>query len=162
MATELKKRHDMLKKRLEKTVKDKSEVVAQLKSLFALYTEQRKALQVSIAKSKRLEEDNQRLETAKTAQDDQVRALTRKIEQMDQERELLAARHRRERESIETEMEEKRQLVKKLEGDVKEATSGKSLMKKQIDEYESKVKKLIYEFEETSKKHIRELNEVHE
>ena len=51
-----------MKKRLEKSMKDKSEVVAQLKSLFALYTEQRKALQVSIAKSKRLEEDNQRLD----------------------------------------------------------------------------------------------------
>lgn len=45
---------------------------------------------------------------------------------------------------------------------MKEASSGKTVMKKQIDEYESKVKKLIYEFEETSKKHIRELNEVHE
>ena len=65
MATELKKRHDLMKKRLEKTMKDKSEVVSQLKSLFALYTEQRKALQVSISKSKRLEEDNQRLDQAK-------------------------------------------------------------------------------------------------
>ena len=53
-------------------------------------------------------------------------------------------------------------MFKKLESDVKEASSGKTVMKKQIDEYESKVKKLIYEFEETSKKHIRELNEVHE
>ncbi len=70
MATELKKRHDLMKKRLEKSMKDKSEVVAQLKSLFALYTEQRKALQVSIAKSKRLEEDNQRLDSAKLATDD--------------------------------------------------------------------------------------------
>jgi len=36
------------------------------------------------------------------------------------------------------------------------------MMKKQLDEYESKIKRMIVEFEEASKKHIRELNDVHE
>jgi len=74
----------------------------------------------------------------------------------------MMLKQRREREHIDNEIEEKRQMIKKLEAEVKEANSGKVIMKKQIDEYESKVKKLIYEFEESSKKHIRELNEVHE
>ena len=72
------------------------------------------------------------------------------------------SKQRREREQLEGDLEERRQQIKKLEADVKEAGSGKMLMKKQIDEYEGKVKRLIYEFEEASKKHIRELNEVHE
>ena len=38
MADELRKRHDMMKKRLEKVSKEKSETVTQLKSLFALFT----------------------------------------------------------------------------------------------------------------------------
>lgn len=45
---------------------------------------------------------------------------------------------------------------------MKDFSTQKLVMKKQLDEYESKVKKLILEFEEESKKHIRELNEVHE
>jgi hypothetical protein len=39
VALELKKRHDMMRKRVEKTVKDKQENVNQLKSLFALFTQ---------------------------------------------------------------------------------------------------------------------------
>lgn len=58
LSTELKKRHDLMRKKLEKTLKDKSDNVTQLKSLFALFTQQRKALEVSIQKTKRLEEDN--------------------------------------------------------------------------------------------------------
>ena len=48
MAGELKKRHDLMRKRLEKALKDKQDNVTQLKSLFALFTQQRKALEVSI------------------------------------------------------------------------------------------------------------------
>ncbi len=51
-----------MKKKLEKAQKEKQENVNQLKSLFVLFTQQRKALEVSIQKGKKLEEDNQRLE----------------------------------------------------------------------------------------------------
>jgi DNA repair exonuclease SbcCD ATPase subunit len=59
---ELKKRHDLMRKRLEKSVKDKQESVSQLKSLFGLFTQQRKALEVSIQKTKRLEDENVKLQ----------------------------------------------------------------------------------------------------
>ena len=39
VADELRKRHEMMKKRLEKVSKEKSETVTQLKSLFALFTQ---------------------------------------------------------------------------------------------------------------------------
>jgi hypothetical protein len=38
VANELKKRHDLMRKKLEKTLKDKQDNVTQLKSLFALFT----------------------------------------------------------------------------------------------------------------------------
>lgn len=48
VAAELKKRHDMMRKKFEKVIKEKAENVTQLKSLFALFTQQRKALELSI------------------------------------------------------------------------------------------------------------------
>ena len=51
-----------MRKKLEKTLKDKSDNVTQLKSLFALFTQQRKALEISIQKTKRLEEENLKLD----------------------------------------------------------------------------------------------------
>jgi protein-tyrosine-phosphatase len=52
----------LMRKRLEKSVKDKQESVSQLKSLFGLFTQQRKALEVSIQKTKRLEDENVKLQ----------------------------------------------------------------------------------------------------
>ena len=70
MAGELKKRHDLMRKRLEKALKDKQDNVTQLKSLFALFTQQRKALEVSIQKTKRLEEDATKFDSrARTLED---------------------------------------------------------------------------------------------
>jgi len=48
MSGEYKKRHDLMKKKLDKAQKEKQENVNQLKSLFVLFTQQRKALEVSI------------------------------------------------------------------------------------------------------------------
>lgn len=75
---------------------------------------------------------------------------------------MIVGKHRRDREQLETDLEERKHTVKKLEAEFKEFGSQKVTMKKQIDEYEIKIKRLILEFEEESKKHIRELNEVHE
>jgi len=61
ISVELKKRHDLMRKRVEKSQKDKQESVSQLKSLFGLFTQQRKALEVSIQKTKKLEEENAKL-----------------------------------------------------------------------------------------------------
>jgi chromosome segregation ATPase len=72
-----------MKKRVDKASKDKSDVVAQLKSLFALYSEQRKALQVSIAKSKRLEEECQRVEAKQGAWEETQKGQARRIEQLE-------------------------------------------------------------------------------
>ena len=74
----------------------------------------------------------------------------------------MMAKQRRERDQLDHELEDRKQLLKKVEAELKESAASKTLLKKQLDDYESKVKRLIYEFEEASKKHIRELNDVHE
>ena len=81
---------------------------------------------------------------------------------MENDREVLVSKHRRDKEQLENEIEEKRQMVKRYENEFRDISNQKIIMKKQLDEYENKIKKLIIEFEEESKKHIRELNEVHE
>jgi hypothetical protein len=76
---ELKKRHDLMRKRLEKSVKDKQESVSQLKSLFGLFTQQRKALEVSIQKTKRLEDDNVKLQERNKYLEEQALGHNKKV-----------------------------------------------------------------------------------
>ncbi len=75
---------------------------------------------------------------------------------------MLLNKHKKDKEQQESELEEKRQTLKRYEGEIKELQGQKGAMKRQLEEYESKIKKLIKEFEDESKKHIREINEVHE
>eukprot|EP00347_Sterkiella_histriomuscorum_P003379 403364524 len=159
---EYKKRHDQMKKKLDKSQKDKQENVNQLKSLFVLFTQQRKALELSIQKSKKLDEDNARLEQRNKNLEEQHKMFYSRIEQLEQDREVLLAKHKRDKDQLQQEVEEKRHILKQYELEYKEIGNQKLMMKKQLDEYENKIKKLILEFEEESKKHIRELNEVHE
>lgn len=85
-----------------------------------------------------------------------------RIEQLESDRETLLLKHRKDKEHLEIEVEEKRNLLKKYEHEFRDTTNQKMQMKKQVDEYELKIKRLIIEFEEEAKKHIKELNEVHE
>ena len=55
ISIELKKRHDVMQKKLQLAVKDKAETSKQLKQLFILFTKQRKALELSIKKNKKFE-----------------------------------------------------------------------------------------------------------
>ncbi len=85
-----------------------------------------------------------------------------RIEQLEADRETLLMKHRKDKEHLENELEEKHSLLKKYEVDYRDSSGQKMTMKKQLEEYEQKIKRLIIEFEEESKKHIKELNKVHE
>jgi hypothetical protein len=54
---ELKKRHDVMLKKLEIAVKEKSDISKQMKQLYAIYTKQRKALELSIKKNRKYENE---------------------------------------------------------------------------------------------------------
>lgn len=94
--------------------------------------------------------------------EEQQKAFFKRIEQLEGEREILFSKHKKDFQHLEYELEEKRQTVKRYEQEFKDLANQKLLMKKQIEEYESKIKKLIKEFEDESKKHIKEINDVHE
>jgi len=94
--------------------------------------------------------------------EEQHKAFFKKIEQLESERESLMGRQKRDKESLEIELEEKKHVIKRYESEFKEANSQKIFMKKQLDEYESKIKKLIKEFEDESKKHINEIKDLHD
>lgn len=127
-----------------------------------LFTQQRKALEVSIQKSKRLEEDNMRMEQRNHNLEEQHKMFYSRIEQLEADREMLIGKHRKDKEHLEHEVEDKRLIIKKYEAEFRDTSTHKQHMKKQMDEYELKIKRLIIEFEEEAKKHIKELNEVHE
>lgn len=55
VSVELKKRHDVMLKKLEVAGKAKVETNKQLKQLFVIFTKQRKALELSIKKNKKFE-----------------------------------------------------------------------------------------------------------
>lgn len=57
VAVELRKHYDALKKKTESLARSKSDLEGQLKALLSNFLTQRKALELSIAKNKRLEEE---------------------------------------------------------------------------------------------------------
>lgn len=57
MAVELRKHYDALKKKTESLARSKADLEGQLKALLNNFLTQRKALELSIAKNKRLEEE---------------------------------------------------------------------------------------------------------
>ena len=62
--------------------------------------------------------------------EEQHKMFARKIEQLENDREILVTKHKRDKESIEIELDEKRQLVKRYENEFKEVSSSKMVMKK--------------------------------
>jgi hypothetical protein len=57
ISIELKKRHDVMYKKLQMAVKEKMESQKQLKALYAIFQKQRKALELSIKKNRKYEQD---------------------------------------------------------------------------------------------------------
>ena len=80
--------------------------------------------------------------------------LQKKCGELEAENQTIGLRFKKERESIETELGEKSQMIQRLKLDIKEATGQRSGLKVQIDEYEQKFARMINEAENKSKKHI--------
>jgi hypothetical protein len=57
VSLELKKRHDIMQKKLAIALRERDDSNKQMKQLVAIFTKQRKALEVSIKKNKKFEKD---------------------------------------------------------------------------------------------------------
>ncbi len=55
--------------------------------------------------------------------EDQLKSQQKRIDHLEQERETLYQRHKREREQLESELEDKRSVIKRYEAEFKEVSS---------------------------------------
>ncbi len=76
----MKKKHDLMRKKMDRANREKHESVNQIQSLFQLFTQQRKALEVSIAKNKKYEEEFNKVDFRHKNSEEQQRLLGRKID----------------------------------------------------------------------------------
>ena len=95
----------------------------QLKSLFELFTQQRKALEVSISKTKKLEDEKSQWDGRNKNMEEQHKVFYKRVEQLEYEREILLMNHKKDKEGVEIELEQKRQLVKRYESELKDMNS---------------------------------------
>lgn len=70
------------------------------------------------------------------------------IEALESENKYLNQRLKRERESLQLELDDKKSLVMRYSSENKEISQQKQSLKQQIDEYENKIKGLIGELEQ--------------
>jgi predicted nucleic acid-binding Zn-ribbon protein len=133
-----------------------------MKALYQIFQKQRKALELSIKKTKKCEQDIEGMERQIQEKTQHSFAQQGRIEALEQQREHLQSKHQRELENLALDIQEKKMINQRLNGELSEQNEVKKQMKTRIEEYEDKIKALIKEFEDESKKHIKEVNEIHE
>ena len=69
----------------------------------------------------------------------------------------MSLRFKRDRDTLQQELEEKKQSNLRYGSELKEVQQQKQSLKQQIDEYEGKIKNLINELEGQSKRHMKEI-----
>lgn len=114
ISIELKKRHDIMQKKLQMAVKEKAETSKQLKQLFILFTKQRKALELSIKKNKKFEFEQQTHESVLKEKERTTLELRHKVDQLESQKELMQQRHRQEVENLSHELQEKRLTLQRF------------------------------------------------
>lgn len=108
VAVELRKHYEQIKTRHDKIAKDKSQIESQSKKLLSQFLVQRKALEVSIGKNKKLQEELVQVKAKQIEHDESKKMHTRQVENFEDEIASLKSRFRKEKESLETELQEKR------------------------------------------------------
>lgn len=130
--------------------------------MFTVFTTLRKALVVSVQKTKKFEHENKSLASERRNFEQQKWGLQQQIEQLEGEQMTIKNRLRKDKEQLESELDNKKLMLMRNQASVAELTAQKESMKGQVDEYEAKIKKLISELETESKMHIQKVNELHE
>lgn len=87
---------------------------------------------------------------------------SRKIENFEEEISQLKSRFRKEKESLETELQEKRHSVQRQAAEIKDLNSKITNFRVREDEYESKIKNLWNEQEKKSKQYQKDIQSIHE
>ena len=81
----------------------------------------------------------------------------RQIENLENEIDSLKLRHRKEKEALETELEEKKHTIMRQAADLKDLTHKKQANQGKTEELEEKIKSLIEEIEMKSRKYLKDI-----
>ena len=166
ISIELKKRHDIMQKKLQIVSKEKTDNMKQMKQLCGVFQKQRKALELSIRKNKKYEADTD-FKDRQIAEKDQMKIqMQERVEHLTQQHEFIQKKHQRDIETLTLDIENRKlQLgreMQRLQAEATENNEAKVTLKQRVEECEDKIKELIKEFEVESKRHIKETNEIHE
>lgn len=133
---ELRRHYEQAKHRADKVQKEKSTVDAQLKKLLSQFLLQRKALEVSIAKNKSLQEDLAKVKAKQLEHDELKKMQVRKVENLEDEIASLKSKLRKEKDSLEIELQEKRHTVQRQISEIKELNDKIGNFRIREEEYE--------------------------
>ena len=166
ISIELKKRHDIMQKKLQIVSKEKGDQMKQMKQLCAVFQKQRKALELSIRKNKKYEADTD-FKDRQIAEKDQMKIqMQERVDHLSQQHEFLQKKHQRDIETLTLDIENRKiqmgREMQRLQAEANENNEAKVSLKQRVEECEDKIKELIKEFEVESKRHIKETNEIHE
>ena len=150
---ELRKHYEHMKSRQEKLVKDKTQVESQMKKLLSQFLVQRKALEVSIAKNKKGQDELNQVKAKQMEHDESKKMHTRQVENFEEEIVSLKSRFRKEKESLENELQEKRHTCQRQAAEIKDLNEKIGNLRIREEEYETKIKNLWSDQEKKSKQY---------
>lgn len=101
---ELRKHYEQAKDKADKVGKAKTQLEGQMKKLLSQFLVQRKALEVSILKNKKLQEELGQIKAKQMEQSESRKIHSRQVENFEEEIASLKSRFRKEKESLETEL----------------------------------------------------------
>jgi len=162
VAIELRKHYEQAKARSEKLSSEKAQMEAQLKKLLGQFLIQRKALEVSIQKNKKLSEEVGQIRAKQLEHEETKKQHSRLVENFEDEISSLKSRFRKEKESLEAELQEKRHAVQRQASEIKELNTKITNFRLREEEFETKIKTLWAEQERKSKSYQKDIQQIHE
>lgn len=159
---ELRKHYEHIKNKADKLQASKLQMEGQMKKLLSQFLVQRKALEVSISKNKKMQEDLSSIKARQMELDEGKKMHSRQVENFEEEIIGLKSRFRKEKESLEAELQEKRHLTQRQTAEIKDLNSKISNFRVREDEYEAKIKNLWSDQEKKSKSYQKDIQSIHE
>ena len=130
---------------------------AQMKKLLSQFLVQRKALEVSIHKNKKMQEELNQIKAKQMEFDENKKMHSRQVENFEEEIVSLKSRFRKEKESLEAELQEKRHATQRQTAEIKDLNSKIGAFRAREEEYEAKIKNLWSDQEKKSKAYQKDI-----
>ena len=123
MAIELRKHYETLKTKNEQLTKEKNTLETQFKNIVNQFFIQRKALEVSISKNKKAQDELAELKSKQHEHSEGRRMHGKQIEELEQELQSLKQKSKKDKESIQIELDEKKASWSRQQTEIKELSA---------------------------------------